>query len=39
LQDAVVMLHDAGHGELADDVEETLVGRDICCSTSRKTCQ
>jgi hypothetical protein len=39
LQDAVVMLRDAGHGELADDVEETLVGRDICCSTSRKTCQ
>ena len=29
LQDAVAMLRDAGHGELAGDIEETLVGRDI----------
>jgi hypothetical protein len=29
LQDAVAMLRDAGHAALADDIEQTLVGRDI----------
>jgi hypothetical protein len=29
LQDAVDLLRKAGHGELADDVSETLVGRDV----------
>ncbi|MGO9081927.1 MAG: hypothetical protein ACLQDY_23290 [Streptosporangiaceae bacterium] len=29
LQEAVGMLRDAGHASLADDIEETLVGRDI----------
>jgi hypothetical protein len=29
LQDAVGMFRDAGYAELADDLEETLVGRDI----------
>jgi len=28
-QEAVSMLRDAGHGVLADDIEQTLVGRDI----------
>ena len=29
LQEAVAMLRDAGHVELADDIERTLVGRDV----------
>jgi hypothetical protein len=29
LQDAVQQLREAGHGDLADEVEEALVGRDI----------
>ena len=29
LQEAVRMLRDAGHAALADDIEQTLVGRDI----------
>jgi hypothetical protein len=29
LQEAVGMLRDAGHAALADDIEQTLVGRDI----------
>lgn len=29
LQEAVSMLRDAGHSALADDIEQTLVGRDI----------
>jgi hypothetical protein len=28
LQEAVAMLRDAGHGRLADDISDTLVGRD-----------
>ncbi len=29
LQEAVRMLRDAGHGELADEIDEVLVGRDV----------
>ena len=29
LQEAVPMLRDAGHGELADEIDEVLVGRDV----------
>jgi hypothetical protein len=29
LQEAVAMLRDAGHAALADDIDQTLVGRDI----------